>query len=284
MALYALDGDDVLYALEAHRKKRYRCMECSGPVQLKQGVRRTPHFYHVKKSSRCRLYGKSETHHLLQMQIKNILAPEEITVERPFPSIRRIADLFWEKEKIVFEIQCSPIRLEEAVARMADYGMVGCRVVWLMSERVFNRKWISPSEAFLRENGGLFFRFEQKRLVFIYDQIDVADARKRLGKSAPLVVNLSRPRPMPVIPFSPSWPLCVVKRLDTAALYFPSDLADQAILSVRDQAGAARLAYWKGLEASPELPKRSWLKRGVESFRSFCHAGLNFLLEKTHPR
>ncbi len=151
MALYALDGDKFLYALDAKPRELYQCVECLCPVKLKQGRQRNPHFYHIKKSPRCRLYGKSETHLLLQLQLQKLLSCEETEMERPFPSIRRIADVFWEKEKIVFEIQCSSISLEEVSARVLDYGKLGYTVVWLMDDRIFNQRFIRPAEAFLRD-------------------------------------------------------------------------------------------------------------------------------------
>src|SRR3972149_8130463 len=113
MQFTALEKEIVVFADEARRQHDYSCPECKGNLRLRQGLRRRPHFYHLKKPKTCTQHKKSLTHLLLQYRLLQILPKGEVQIEKRYPSIDRIADVAWEKRKIIFEIQCSPISLEE---------------------------------------------------------------------------------------------------------------------------------------------------------------------------
>ena len=138
MALYASDGKDYVFAGDAVVGTSYRCLECHSPVKVRRGRHRLPHFYHLHQSRRCHLHSKSEDHLLLQLQLQKLLAPEKLEIEHPFLEIHRIADLIWEKEKLIFEIQCSSLEAEEAEQRIIDYRKVGFETIWLLDDRIFN--------------------------------------------------------------------------------------------------------------------------------------------------
>src|SRR5438128_1692203 len=129
MAHYAYDIDDLIYSADAEPGKVYWCLDCYGPVKRRRGKGYFPHFYHISPSPRCRLYSKTEDHLLAQLQLQKKFPQGILQIERPFLTINRVADICWEKEKIVFEIQCSLIKPLEAEERIRDYRALGYEVV-----------------------------------------------------------------------------------------------------------------------------------------------------------
>src|SRR5690554_4243392 len=114
MALYAYDEHgSPIYAGNAEERRSYKCCGCRKTVRVRKGPRRVPHFYHLSLTPSCRLYGKSQDHLFAQLAIQKMLPKGEGILEKPFPEILRAGDLVWESQKIVFEIQCSHITVEE---------------------------------------------------------------------------------------------------------------------------------------------------------------------------
>ena len=181
MQLYALEEERPILAHEAKKQKNYRCPECLNPLRLREGPRRQAHFYHLKTQTLCRQHHKSLAHLRLQLLLSRRLAGSRI--ERPYPQIGRIADVSWESEKIIFEIQCSPISLNEAKERCRDYKRLGLNVVWILHDRQFNKKTVSEAEAFLRTQPCYFV---SDREIF-YDQFDIVQGVRRLFKGPPLL-------------------------------------------------------------------------------------------------
>jgi len=166
MALYALDEDsNVVFASNAAPSQRYRCLECRGFVRKRASLHKRSHFCHLRNTPQCRLHSKSEGHLVLQTSLQERIPGLEM--ERLFPSILRIADLCWEAEKIVFEIQCSPITIYEAERRRRDYWSEGFDLVWLLDDRLFNRKTLRVAEEPLRKRAGYFISL---RRAVVYDQ------------------------------------------------------------------------------------------------------------------
>src|SRR5437879_13025188 len=116
MQIYALKDKHSIFVAEAIKGKDYLCPECQRVVRLRGGNLRQKHFYHHHKGS-CRQGNKSLTHLALQWHLIDLLPKGEALMERAFPEIGRITDVCWEKRKIVFEIQCSPITEEKAKRR-----------------------------------------------------------------------------------------------------------------------------------------------------------------------
>src|SRR3990167_3730899 len=224
MALYATDGTDYVFAGDAIPGAPYWCLECRAPVKMRRGRNRLPHFYHLRQSPGCHLYSKNEDHLLLQLQIQKFLAPEKIEIERPFFEIHRIADLVWEKESLVFEIQCSSLEQREAQQRVADYRRVGYETVWLLDDRIFNKRLVRPAEGFLRSFSCYFFSFDRTGPSRFYDQLEVVIDRKRLKKSHPLTISLAYPRGVPPLEWPSNLSTQVSKRIEQSTHYFPGDL------------------------------------------------------------
>lgn len=249
MPLYASDEKKSVYAADAAPHGLYRCLECGGRVKVRKGKHRTAHFYHVQAAPACRLYSKSEDHLLIQLQIQNLLLPEKIEMEAPFLTIHRIADLLWEKEKIIFEIQCSLIQPKEAEARMRDYRKMGYEIVWLLDDRFFNRRNKKPSENFLRDQCCYFFRFSRNTSSFFYDQFELQLNNRRIKTSKPFQINLAKPCLTPKIE-PPSFLLSqLAYKFSHCPRFFKGDLIDKALQSSLYPTMTLPFTYWKSLEA-----------------------------------
>lgn len=112
-------------------------------------------FFKAQNLLKKRYLAKSKTHLYVQKKMMEWFGGELVR-EKHFPSIGRIADLFWEKEGIVFEIQFSRISLDEAKKRVADYKSIGLIPVWILHTRYFGKQNPSAAEFFLQE-GPLYY-------------------------------------------------------------------------------------------------------------------------------
>lgn len=194
MQFYALQDNLLVVAGHAEKQRNYLCPECGGVVRLRSGPARQPHFYHLASSVHCRSHQKSAAHLQAQLAITRLLPAGESQMERPFPTIARIADVAWERAKIVFEIQCSPISLEEASQRSSDYKSTGYTPVWILHTRRFNRRKMSASENFLRKTGAYYTNFDEKGYGEFIDQFEICKGSRRLFRGPSLQVDLSKPK------------------------------------------------------------------------------------------
>ncbi|HLB52370.1 MAG TPA: competence protein CoiA family protein [Chlamydiales bacterium] len=248
MPLFATDGNEVIYAADADPKTTYLCLGCSAPVRIRRGLHRLPHFYHLQSAKRCHLYSKSEDHYILQLQICELFIPYKLEVEHPFFDIQRIADLIWEEKKIIFEIQCSKIEPHEAKQRIIDYRKVGYEVVWLLDDRIFNKKILRPSEAFLREQTSYFFSFHRATFSTFYDQCEVLAYKKRLKKGYRSKVHLLSPKKIPEIEWPKTYPSQIEKRASAGVYYFWGDLLFRALQAAHSPTLSFALTQWRNEE------------------------------------
>lgn len=191
MQIYALDGNRNLAVSEATKGKDYYCPGCGAIVRPRKGKIKQPHFYHIQKNRLCREANKSLAHLQMQEFLLNTLPKNEAAMEQRFPQIQRIADVFWKEQKTVFEIQCSPISIDEAMQRNLDYESLGLKVVWLLHDRLFNKKRCKESELFLRKEGAYFFSLGKE--VRIYDQWEKLKGPFRIYRGMPRHVAIHLP-------------------------------------------------------------------------------------------
>jgi competence protein CoiA len=255
MSLYAVDQDDLVHAADAEAGKVYGCLECFSPVKRRQGKQRFPHFYHLKASPRCKLYSKAENHLLAQTQIQKMFPENEVVLEKPFLAINRIADLCWEKEKIIFEIQCSPISQKEAEMRNLDYRSIGYETVWLLDDKRYNQRFINPAEEYLRKSGAYYLSIRQN---LCYDQFEVALNGRRIRKSKKLPVRLTNIFRFANKSFPESeFPKQITELKSTQ--YFRGDRMDRALHNQ-----SAAMLYWRALEREVIEIKQTpldWIRR-----------------------
>ncbi len=199
MQLYALDEKGQwVEASKAIRAMDYRCVECQGVVRMRAGEFRQPHFYHLERPESCRQAGKGIEHLQTQLYIKKLLPEGETHLEVRFPSINRIADVVWEKKRLVFEIQFSPISAEEVKARNQDYKRQGYEVVWILHDEQYNKPKVSGAEKFLFNKPHYFTNIDHEGEGLIYDQLSQVLRGRRVKSGEILPIDLTSPQGDPL--------------------------------------------------------------------------------------
>ena len=232
MSLYAYEEELLVNASDAKENHVYRCSNCQSRVKVRKGRFRVPHFYHLSRSPTCRLYSKSEDHMLAQLALQQLLPIGETVLEKPFIEISRVADLIWEKPKIAFEIQCSFLHLNEAKQRIIDYAKMGYQVVWILDDRIFNRRKASPTEQYIRTYPCYYATLRKQSFPTFYDQFEVFWKQERIKKGFRLQVQLQRPYPFPEKECSEQFfPRQVLEKATKTQLYFYGDLLHKALLA-----------------------------------------------------
>lgn len=221
MQLFATNADGkVISAASARKQSDYRCLECGGAVRVRGGFHRQNHFYHLFLSSSCRQSGKSMEHLQVQRYLENILTESEL--EKPFPAINRIADVVWEREKLVIEVQCSPIKAEEVRERNRDYRSLGYEVVWILHDHRYNGLRVSAAEKELRDQPHYFTNMDSEGKGVIYDQYDWVQGDKRIRKLPLLEVKLDQVQRETALFCGHSE---IMRRIASRTVFFEGDLA-----------------------------------------------------------
>ena len=193
MQLHALDHlGRIVSAQWAQKKTDYLCLECKQHVRLRKGLHRQAHFYHMDPIQFCRQHQKGAVHLKNQLYFFQQLPPGDCQLEMIFPTIGRVADVAWLSQKIVFEIQCSPISAEEALSRNRDYQKEGWSVIWILHDDRFNQVRLSAVEVALRSSPHYFSNIDAAGKGFIYDQFDCYIQGIRQGRLPPLPLDLKK--------------------------------------------------------------------------------------------
>lgn len=194
MQLFASDKNNVpISAGQAFRREDYFCLECKKAVRLRGGAHKQLHFYHRTLSHACRQSGKSLLHLSIQLYFQRLLSKELCRLEHPFPQIGRIADVAWPQEKLIFEIQCSPISITEVEKRNRDYGLLGYQVVWILHDKRFNKRRLSPAENYLSSHPHYYTNIDHQGKGMIYDQYAHDENFLRKRKLPSLPVDIASP-------------------------------------------------------------------------------------------
>lgn len=193
MQLFALDQEgQLIHALEARKKIPYRCPECLAEVRRRSGKALQPHFFH-RRSRECRHEAKSLEHLHVQLRIHSELSGS--VLERRFESPRRVADICSEEHKLIIEVQCSAMNLEELKARTRDYESLGYRVLWILHCKRYYQKTVQPIEHFLEEKPHYFTTINKEGEGLIFDQLSEIRLGERRVYGEPLAISFA------------SWPL-----------------------------------------------------------------------------
>lgn len=246
MQLYAFNKErQFIFVKQAHRHTDYFCPECHGKVHLRGGFHRQYHFYHLEITPSCRQSGKSAEHLHAQLYISNQLPDNEALLERKFPTINRIADVAWEAEKLIFEIQCSPISADEILARNKDYQSIGYEVVWILHDKRFNQKLVSGAEHLLQALPHYFTNIDDAGVGSIYDQFSWIDKGIRSHRMPPLPIAIGFPK-RSAFPQASTLKI-VQRRMKQSQLYFSQDLIDIYF--------NAYLHFYEYIDAAREIEK-----------------------------
>jgi len=254
MALYAYDeGKILIYAADAKERHSYKCIGCDSSVRVRKGPKRIAHFYHLRKSATCRLFGKSEDHLFAQLSIQKMLPVGEVVLEKSFSDILRVADLVWEPQKIIFEIQCSLIQEMETQERVNDYLKIGYQVVWILDDRIFNRKIVRSAEKWMRQMPCYYATVRGQPIPFFYDQFEIFHQERRVKKGQRLKIELHKPSYLPKITFEEDlFPKQIIQKAIPERLYFKGDLLHKALLSHAIPTLAISMQTLRHLELSYE--------------------------------
>lgn len=199
--------------------------------------------------------------------------------------MHRVADLVVFSQKLIFEIQCSPITLEEVQERNRDYAFLGFRVIWFLHHRKFNQKTLSPSELYLRRRHLSYFAsITQGGHVLFYDQLEFFDGLHRVYKSPPFILKNFIPQALSSIPRI--FPKTFREKLSYCPFYLPGDLFDHLLTK--------KNAIWVHALERKIFP--SPFKKGMRLFRDFflyllylsrgvakCYALSLLLIDSAYP-
>lgn len=218
MQLFALnEQNQVVQAHEAAKRQNYICIECQDPLRVRGGEIRQAHFYHVRPNQKCSLHKKSLRHLQVQWRLRQSIGPSDCQLERPFPSVKRIADVVWTSEKVVFEVQCSPITAAEVLQRNRDYGSLGYCVVWVLHDSRYNQWRVTAAENALRGSPHYFTDIDRNGEGAIYDQYAYIHlgVRREVGGILPVDIlgikrgySCSLPMPRVLRERVEKWPIC----------------------------------------------------------------------------
>jgi len=196
MQLYACEEQGhIALARSAKKGVDYLCPECKGKVRVRRGHHRQPHFFHLTHNDNCRQSGKSAIHLAVQHHLLDLLPEKEVSLECRFSEISRIADVVWMPQRLIFEVQCSPITAEEVQQRNRDYGKLGFQVVWIFHDNRFNRWRVTAAEETLEIRPFYFTNMDADGRGMIYDHACVIQKGIRKQRSEKSQVDLSRPLP-----------------------------------------------------------------------------------------
>jgi len=276
MQLYALTHTTPISATRAEKRKDYKCPECGATVRLRSGPSKQPHFYHLSAPKHCRQHTKSLEHLQLQLKLVTLLTPLDAQIESPFPSINRIADVAWHSKKIVFEIQCSPISLEEAKERTLDYASLGYQVIWILHDKRFNKKTLSAAESYLRTTPCYFTNSDKTGSGIVYDQFETLSGARRTFKGPPLPLIPTNIFPLPTIAAPDlDLPAIILQRLSQWKCYTEGDLLHHLLKEGNLSQTAKRLL---ALETKRQKTKRLPLKILIaKSYRALLEHMLSTL-------
>lgn len=195
MQICALDPtDSLVFATNANKHQDYQCLECKEKVRLRRGLHRQAHFYHLQPNRLCRQHSKGMPHLMLQHFLQNILPEEEAEIECPFPAIGRIADVAWHPQKLIYEIQCSPISAEEVRARNQSYASIGYQVVWIFHNDRYNQYRLTSAESVLADHPHYFTDMNALGEGSIFDQPSSIINGKRVSRLPSLSIDPSTPK------------------------------------------------------------------------------------------
>lgn len=145
------------------------------------------YFYHLSKFLESQLYSSNKDYVLAQIQ--KLFNSKKLHLKKSFAQINRVADACLEDKKIVFEIQCSPITESEAAAKIQDYQSLGYEMIWILSDKHYNKRIFKPAEKLLRKYLTYYISIQKEPSYVIYDQFEIISGNRRIKKSKRLIVD-----------------------------------------------------------------------------------------------
>lgn len=203
MQIYALnEKNERISSGEAEKKRDFYCIECGYKVRLRGGFQKRLHFFHVEKTPHCKLAERSELHLAVQNHFNTLFKNEGCVLERRFSQIQRVADICIESRKWIFEIQCSPISLNELVKRSHQYQSMGYTIFWILHEKSFLQDKQTEVERYLRFRPHFYTDINEEGKGTIFDaHLHIERGRQTILKKSE--INLKKFTPFATKPNSP---------------------------------------------------------------------------------
>lgn len=254
MQLYAFDENKKLvFVKQATKKKNYFCRECNSALRIRSGERTKPHFFHLAQNTHCSQSGKSLLHIHLQLYLQTLIPNAQL--EKPFPEIKRIADVVVEDKKLIFEIQCSFITKEELEARNRDYASLGYTVIWILHEQTFNKNHLKAAERALLSRPFFYTNIDLEGRGTIFD--------RSIRAIPSLSIELDQVKPFP----QDNVPSFFNARKKVWPFHFKGDLIDrhQEYLDLLKDVKKPPLHYLKKIKLFIKESFHTFLNNALES-------------------
>lgn len=137
MLVGSLDGVRISAAV-AERGPEYRCPECKALLILRKGRKVVHHFAHKPPTSCSWAKCETKAHLEAKQLVADALARRSISAQLEFgvdtlPGDRRADVMAWSPKglQIAFELQHTPIGLDEIERRAISYARVGIAQIWI---------------------------------------------------------------------------------------------------------------------------------------------------------
>lgn len=283
--LYARNSEQqLIFSKYAAKQTDYFCIECQGVVRRRGGFHRHVHFYHLASSKSCRLNGKSMTHLQIQMHLQSLLPEGECELECRFPKIDRIADVVWWPQKLIFEVQYSPISAEEVNERNADYRSQGFQVVWILHDHLYNQVKVSAAEQLLLDSPHYFTDINAEGIGQIYDHFAYVSKGMRKIVLPRMPVQMEHPQQVNKEMLE-GMPKSMMQRIKNWPVYFSGDLLDVCMANPRSEeinAYISRLFEAEQIWMSSLAVKRGmWIIRWLVKLQRLYWLSFQLMLERS---
>lgn len=123
----------------------FYCPSCQSPVRLKKGQIKCWHFAHIAgEQAYCHTENESEEHLFLKAKLYKTLSKDyDVEIEKYLAKTNQVIDVFVSPQ-LALEVQCSSISSSKLTERSLQYQEQGLYVVWLLGERLWLKKRLSP--------------------------------------------------------------------------------------------------------------------------------------------
>ena len=154
-------------------------------------------------------YINNRLHLAVQLKIASLIGDNACVLEHRVKE--HIADIYWESQNTVFEVQCSPISLKEAARRTKDFEKLKMNIIWILHQKTYNKIHMSPAETYLVKKKKVYYcNISQSGDGIVFDQEEAISFHKRLYKTPPQEVKLHLPQ----------------RKFFSKKLYFPGDVQE----------------------------------------------------------
>lgn len=165
------------------KSTNFTCVKCKKCVVLKMGKKKKPHFSHTNNNVVAGV-GESKMHIDTKLTFLNRLYQLGIDaqVEKNFPIINRIADIYFEFKGsgYVFEIQKSPMSDSELESRIRDYRSLNIEIFWIFLGELIDKSPLYDLPIVMRgRNHNRLYHFcnKSKKLTIFENHIFVTSRR-----------------------------------------------------------------------------------------------------------